>query len=292
MQHNTDQGIDLDEIDNKKEDKRLELILELEEKKFQHKVARRPVALYWVLLLNNLAIIVLASAAIGIVGGNSYLGGWSTFIAFVFGITFIGFTVYFFLDYEDNITRHGFRFFHRLKQLLSLKEEIDQTQIQLRILDEFIAARRPPSEKYQEGLPFVIKQYQNRANYNRRLYYSMQIIIIFCSLLVTGLTSGLNNVIRLFGNPWVTPAISFAVSFLTALVTLFRFRERGHNLQQTADAIEYEISCYEKRIFGYKNLADQDAFTKFAEEVERLRNEQRKRQQQLEQSSDTKQAPE
>ena len=292
MQEDTEQSIDLNELDNKKEEMRLELILELEEKKFHHKLARRPVALYWTLLLTNLAIIILALTVIDIVGGNSYIGGWSTFIAVIFGIAFIGFTVYFFLDYEEYRERHGFRFIYRMKQLLSLKEEIEQSQIQLRILDELITSRRPSSKKYQEGLSFVIKQYQKRANYNRRLYYSMQIIIIFCSLLVTGLTSGLNNLIRIFGNPWVTPAISFAVSFLTAMVTLFRFRERGHNLQQTADAIEYEISCYEKGIFGYKNLADKEAFTKFAEEIERLRNEQRKRQQQLEQSSDTKHVPE
>jgi len=81
--------------------------------------------------------------------------------------------------------------------------------------------------------------------------------------------------------------MSLMVSFLTALMTLFRFRERGYNLQQTADAAEFEISCATRGIFTYKNLSEKETSVKLAEEVERLFNEQRKRQQQLEQASDT-----
>lgn len=62
----------------------------------------------------------------------------------------------------------------------------------------------------------------------------------------------------------------------------------GYNLQQTADAIEYEISCANKRIYGYEGLDERQVFTKLAQEVEKMRNEQQKRQQQLEQASETK----
>lgn len=288
----TEQANDLKELAINTDEKRLKLILDIEEKKFNHRIARRPVAWFVALLLFILAIIILAIAAIGIFGVTSFVGGWSTFVTVVLVITLIALTIYFFYDHDTYSEKHGFKAIHRIKRLTSLKEDIEALQIELRILDEFIVARRPHQDKYQEELSFIIKQHQERANYNRRLYYFIQIIIIFCSLLVTGLTSGLNNLIRVFGSPWVTPAISFSVSFLTAMITLFRFRERGHNLQQTADAIEFEISCYKKGIFGYKNLSDKEAFTKFAEEVERLRNEQRKRQQQLEQSSETKQTTE
>lgn len=171
---------------------------------------------------------------------------------------------------------------------MSLKEGIEKLQIDLRILNEDIAAHRPFPEKYREELSQAIKQYQHRANHNRWHYYILQMVIIFCSLLVTGLTSGLTSLVAFFRIPWITPAFSFAVSFLTAMITLFRFRERGYNLQQTADAIEFESSCYKKSIFGYKNLPEKEADTKFAEEVERLIHEQRKRQQQLEQASETK----
>jgi len=281
-----EQEVDLKELDNNKEEKRLTLVLEIEEKKFHHKIARRPVAWYVALLLFTLLLLCLAIAAEDIFNTNSYFSQLAGFLIFTFAILFIGQIIYFFLDYYSAGDPHGFRAIHRIKNLISLKEDIEEVQLHLRILDEFITARRPLQEKYQEELTLTVAEYKRRANRNRRMYFFLQILIIFCSLLVTGLTSGLN---KFFGNPWVTPAISFSVSFLTAMVTLFRFREKGHNQQQTADAVEFESSCYKKGIFGYKNLSDTEAFTRFAEEVEKLRNEQRKRQQQLEQSSETKQ---
>jgi len=261
--------------------------LEIEEKTFHYKVARRPLVWYLTILIINLSIIFLAIAAIGIFGGNSYIGGWAGLSIFIFGITFIGLTIYFFLDYVSSGELHGFRAIARVKQLMTLKEDVEEQQITVRVLEEFQADRRSLKEKYADEVSQVINQYTSRANRNRRLYYILQIIIIFCSLLVTGLTSGLTGLVSIFKLPWITPAISFSVTFLTAMVTLFRFRERGYNQQQTADAIQYEISCATKGIFGYKNLSEKDAYTKLAEETERLINEQRKRQQQLEQSSDT-----
>lgn len=74
------------------------------------------------------------------------------------------------------------------------------------------------------------------------------------------------------------------------MVTLFRPRERSYNLQQTADAIQFEISCADRRIYDYKEMKDREAYTRLAEQAEKIRNEQRKRQQQLEQSSEVKQA--
>lgn len=177
----------------------------------------------------------------------------------------------------------------RMKALIALKEEIEEHQAELQVLEGFRAAARPLKDKYAEEISHSIRQYTKKANRNRRLYYILQMVIIFCSLLVTGLTSGFGDLVPLFNTRWITPAISFSVSFLTAMITLFRFRERGHNQQLTADAIQYEISCATKGIYGYKGLSEQDAYIKLAEEVERLINEQRKRQQQLEQASDTKQ---
>ena len=292
QKEDVDQGIDLKELDNNKEEKRLKLVLEIEETKFRYKTARRPVAWYVALLFFTLLLLSLAIAVEGIFYTNPFISAWAVFLKFVFAILFIGLTAYFFLNVYSSGDFYGFKAIDRIKNLISLKEDIEGLQVTLRILDELIIARRPHEEKYQEELASTIAKYKGRANRNRSLYYFIQMIIIFCSLLVTGLTSGLNNLIKVFGNPWVTPAISFSVSFLTAMVTLFRFREKGHNQQQTADAVEFEISCYKKGIFGYKNLSDTEAFTRFAEEVEKLRNEQRKRQQQLEQSSETKQTTE
>jgi hypothetical protein len=165
--------------------------------------------------------------------------------------------------------------------------------MRLRVLEEQQAYQRPSLENYRERLARVIFQYQREANTYRRIHYTLQLLIILFSLLVTGLTSGLTGLIgNTLGKPWIAPILSLLVSFLIAITALFRFRDRGFNLQQTADAIEYEINASDLGIFDYKGLSNQDALRELAERAERLKDEQRKRQQQLEQASETKQPPE
>jgi hypothetical protein len=104
--------------------------------------------------------------------------------------------------------------------------------------------------------------------------------------MVTALTSGFTGLIGFANIPWIAAIISFLVSLLTGVTMLFRFRDRAFNLQQTADAIEFEISAADLHIFDYKGKSEQDALRELAERAERLRDEQRKRQQQLEQASE------
>ncbi|WDT52556.1 hypothetical protein [Streptomyces sp. G7(2002)] len=62
-----------------------------------------------------------------------------------------------------------------------------------------------------------------------------------------------------------------------------RFAERGFNLQQTADPIEQHVTALDLAIAPY-NLGDEkENLRLFAENVEALRVEQRKREQQLDQ---------
>lgn len=277
---------DVPESDVSVVEPRLRLKLEIEEEKLYYKIERRPLFWFFALLTVDIIIFVLALTAI-------YLfSAWYALVAIASTLGFLVLGVYFFLDEKSNGVEQGFKGIRRIKSLLSTKEDIDKLQIQLRTLEEYQSASRPSKEKYAEEVLKIIQGYTRKANWNRRFYYILQIFIIFCSLLVTGLTSGLTGLVTILGKPWITPAISFAVSFLTAMVTLFRFRERGHNLQLTSDAVQYEISCATKGIYGYKNLSEEEAYIKLAEEVERLINEQRKRQQQLEQASDTKQTTE
>jgi thiosulfate reductase cytochrome b subunit len=280
------------EHDNRMQDQSLQIKIQIEQEKFRYRTMQRPLIWFGILLAIDVIAIILSTLAISLFGVDSFVGGWGIVIAIASVIIIIGMGSYFFVENDSNKKDSGFGGFQRIKDLSSLKADIEAMQIQLRILEEFQIATRPLKEKYAEEISQTIQQYTKRANRNRRLYYILQIIIIFCSLLVTGLTSGLSDLVPFFNSRWITPAISFSVSFLTAMITLFRFRERGHNLQLTADAIQYEISCATKGIYGYKGLSEQDAFIKLAEEVERLINEQRKRQQQLEQASEVKQAPE
>ncbi|MFE6864681.1 hypothetical protein [Nocardia sp. NPDC057668] len=67
----------------------------------------------------------------------------------------------------------------------------------------------------------------------------------------------------------------------------FKFKERSFYLQQTADDIEHEIEALEIEVGRYKYLGDPyEALKEFASEVHRLKAEQRKRAQNLEQPAD------
>ncbi|HZS76137.1 MAG TPA: SLATT domain-containing protein [Ktedonobacteraceae bacterium] len=267
----------------------VDYLIELEEYKYRYGVARRPLIIYRNLYL--FIILLLASAITANIFFSAYIGGWCIFVIILCILALIFLTVAFF-TMDDTNEDSGPNGLCQLDKLASLKEEIEKTEMYLRVFEQHQATQLTSEEQielYKDALREAIREYQTKANSNRWMYFILQMIIIAASLLVGGLTSGLSNVITIFGSHLLAPALSFGVSFLTAMITLFRPRERSYNLQQTADAIQYEIDCATRRIYGYKGLTTEQVYVKLAEEVEKLRYEQRKRQQQLEQASATKQ---
>ena len=81
------------------------------------------------------------------------------------------------------------------------------------------------------------------------------------------------------------------VSFCTAIISFFKFRQRSFDLQQTADSIEQEKTAVTLAISAYENKPPQEALAIFAKRVQDIQKQQQKRQQQLEQSSDHKEQP-
>jgi hypothetical protein len=88
---------------------------------------------------------------------------------------------------------------------------------------------------------------------------------------------------------WFTVAVSLVVGISAGFTGYFKYRERSFNLQQTADAIERQYHMVELRVGRHRGKTETDAYSDFANEVEWLREEQNKRQQQLEQPPDVKQ---
>lgn len=277
-----------------KEEKKsyVDYLIELEDQKFRYNTVRHVLIIYRNIILVDAFLFIALVTTVEIIGFNNNYYGWFVFVAILAAIGFIVLVIYFFVDGWEHGERYGFYGWERVEKMIALKRDIEQTEILIRIFQQHQDAHltiQEQSELYKDSLRQVIEEYQRKANLNRWTYFSIQMVIIGCSLLVGGLTSGLNNFISIFGNHLLAPILSFTVSFLTAIITLFRPRERGFNLQQTADAIQYEIDCATRRIYGYKGLQTDDIYVRLCEEVERLRNEQRKRQQQLEQASDTRQ---
>lgn len=268
--------------------KRLTVLVKIEQKQLEYKREYRP--LFWYGSLGGIALflMVVGIIGVGILGGNTYFGGWVTFGAVLFGAIFLIFFVGFFsFELVDGPT-----FFNgpqRINHLVVLKEEIEELQAELRILEAYLDQQRSALEHYREKLSQVIFDYGRQANTNRHIHYTFQLFIIFLSLVVTALTSGFTGLIGFANIPWIAAIVSFLVSLFTGITTLFRFRDRSFNLQQTADAIEFETSAADLHIFDYNGKSEQDALRELAERAERLRDEQRKRQQQLEQPSEHKQ---
>lgn len=126
-----------------------------------------------------------------------------------------------------------------------------------------------------------IESYRRDSMRNRRVHNTFQGIIIVGSIMVTSLTSaGLENpVFR-----WSGVVLAALVSISAGFTGYFKFRERGYNQQQTADAIEKEYNAVDLRVRQY-DVPEEKALKLYAETVEALKEEQRKRELQLEQSS-------
>ncbi len=144
-----------------------------------------------------------------------------------------------------------------------------------------------PLEKYLEEVPETIKKFRIESKSYRREANISQILIIVGSVLTTSVSSavgfGLNDILR-----WIAPAISIVVTISAGLTAYFKFRERSFNLQQTADTIEQEYVAVGLGISYYRDKKPQEALQLFAERVELLKDEQKKRQQQLEQPPEIK----
>lgn len=137
-------------------------------------------------------------------------------------------------------------------------------------------------ERYRTETWEYVDESRRRASHNRRIHNSFQAIIILGSILVTSLTSAIASASPL---NWITVGISISVTASAGLSSYFKFRERGFNLQQTANAVEKEGNSFELRIRDYaEDLDDDEAMRLFAERVEELKEEQRNRELQLEQS--------
>lgn len=270
----------------------IDYLVELEEYKYRYGVARRPLIFYRNLYLFVMILLISAITCLIVFGIGANIGGWCVLVIIVCSIALFLLTVAFFASDNDVNEDTGMHGPSQIGKLAYLKEEIDKTEMRIRVFEQHQTTQLTPEEQtelYKDNLKEAIREYQTKANSNRWVYFTLQMIIIAASLLVGGLTSGLSNFITIFGSHLLAPGLSFGVSFLTAMITLFRPRERSYNLQQTADAIQYEIDCATRRIYGYKGLSSEQVYVKLAEEVEKLRYEQRKRQQQLEQASATKQ---
>jgi len=173
-----------------------------------------------------------------------------------------------------------------VKELREEKQELKKLTHRLAYIDEQ-ALRHITLEQYIHQLPTLIKSYSKQADRYRSWFIFTQIITILLSATITSLTGGwLDKYISL---PWIIPVLGLLISVLTSFTLFFKFREKGTNLQQTADAIGWEFRDCMIGIGKYAELTKPEALHLLAKTSADLHKEQQKRQLQLEQSSHAEQ---
>ncbi|GAA4838742.1 DUF4231 domain-containing protein [Saccharopolyspora rosea] len=135
---------------------------------------------------------------------------------------------------------------------------------------------------YRESALDWIAHYRKRATRNRRINNAFQGIIIVASAVASTTTAITGEFPPM---RWVATALSAIVTISAGLTAYFKFRERGHGLQTTADEIEKHYTAAQFKLDDFQNDADErQRLERFARYTERLKEEQRKRELQLEQS--------
>ncbi|MGW6318958.1 DUF4231 domain-containing protein [Streptomyces sp. NPDC055099] len=140
---------------------------------------------------------------------------------------------------------------------------------------------------YREDTVEVVAQYGRESRHYRRVHNSLQSLIMVGSTAVT-------TIAALSQQEWNWQSVSvvvlgFAVTLASAFTGYYKYRERSYFLRQTADAIEEELNAVMLGIGEYSQFTEEQegaALAKFTGRVEALRNEQRRREQQLDQPAD------
>ncbi|MEJ8654919.1 DUF4231 domain-containing protein [Streptomyces sp. MS1.AVA.3] len=140
---------------------------------------------------------------------------------------------------------------------------------------------------YREDTADVIAQYGRESRHYRRVHNSLQ------SLVMVGSTA-MTTIAALSQQDWSWQSVSvvvlgFSVTLASAFTGYYKYRERSYFLRQTADAIEEELNAVMLGVGDYSQFTEAqegEALAKFTQRVEALRNEQRRREQQLDQPAE------
>ncbi|MEW2635391.1 DUF4231 domain-containing protein [Streptomyces sp. NPDC048389] len=174
------------------------------------------------------------------------------------------------------------------RRMAEFQEHLETDQESLRLLNALVQA--PLRERrglYREEVADVIAQYQRESRKYRRIHNGVQSLVMVGSTTMTTLAA-------LDSREWnwrtiLVVCLGFSVTLATAFSGYYKYRERSYSLRQTADAIEEEANALSLGVGEYLEFTQQqedEALAKFTQRVEALRNEQRRREQQLDQPAD------
>ncbi len=175
------------------------------------------------------------------------------------------------------------------RSLVELEDQLEVGREAARIAS---ALRQPPLNErrslYREDVAGVIEQHRADSRRYRFIHNTLQNLIMIGSAATTTVAA-LDTRNQFTWQNITLVAIGFTITLAAAFTGYYKYRERSYFLLQTADAIEEEINAFTLGVGPYKDYGpdkEQDALKLFTQRVEDHRNEQRRRQQQLDQPAD------
>lgn len=132
---------------------------------------------------------------------------------------------------------------------------------------------------FKEDIVFYIEELRANGTRSRRANHVTQVVTIVGSLAATGIASLAYAIDAI---QWITIVLTFTVGTASGLAAYFKFKDRSFYAQQTANAIEQELTAFRLRIGRYKKIEDKEERSlEFLQEVHRLQVEQKNREQNL-----------
>ncbi|MFD3422785.1 DUF4231 domain-containing protein [Streptomyces decoyicus] len=162
-----------------------------------------------------------------------------------------------------------------------------------RLTERVINAAHPTSltlrrNLYREDVASLVEQYEADSRKYRSIHNRLQTLIMVGSASTTTIAA-LDTGKELTWQSVTLTFISFAITIAAMFTGYYKFRERSYFLQQTADAIDEEAHAVTLGIGPYSDFGpgqEVEALKLFTQRVEDHRNEQRRRQPQLDQPAE------
>lgn len=239
------------------------VISELSEQLHRARLLRRLLALW--ALPGNLVLIAAAVASFTVFAG---LPAWVlTLVVVVPALSIVGSAILLYRQYFS------------IRAMVTQLRDLHRAHREQLLDDLAVGDLLSAHKRYRAQLPETISAYRVEARRYRRKHNALQSVVIAGSI-ATSVLAAVS--VSSSETRWFAVAGSLLVAITAAFSGYSKFRERGMNLQQTADALERAYHSVELRVGRYGRFEDErGAYAEFAHEAEALLEEHAKRQQQL-----------
>lgn len=135
---------------------------------------------------------------------------------------------------------------------------------------------------YREDAVFYVEELRKESDFYRKVSNIVQGVVIVGSL-VGSFAAASSFFVREYS--WFVAANSLAIGIASGFAGYWKYKERSFYSQQTADLVEHEIESFDLEVGRYEDGEEEKNILAFSKEILRLRQDQKMRQQNLDQPS-------